>query len=66
MDILHSILFLIGVILMAVCLTATIECVKKDNEQRRLRRREKYRRKAYKETQERYSAPNTECLFFVI
>lgn len=50
MDILHSIIFLIEVILLAVCLTAIVECVKKDNEQRRLKRRENYRKKAYKET----------------
>jgi hypothetical protein len=50
MDILHSIIFLAEVILLAICLTAIVECVKKDNEQRRLKRREKYRKKAYKET----------------
>lgn len=43
----YSISFLIGVIMVAVCLTGIIEGAKEDAEKRRLRRREQYRRTAY-------------------
>ena len=47
MQTIYSISFLIGVIMVAICLTGIIEGVREDNEKRRLRRREQYRRTAY-------------------
>ena len=41
--------FLIGIIILAVCLTGIIEGAAEDSEKRRLVRRERYRREAYKQ-----------------
>ena len=49
MNTIYSISFLIGVIMVAVCLTGIIEGVREDAEKRRLVRREKYRREAYRQ-----------------
>ena len=49
MNTIYSISFLIGVLMLAVCLTGIIEGVREDSEKRRLIRREKYRRAAYKQ-----------------
>lgn len=53
MQTLYSISFLIGVIMVAVCMTGIIEGVREDSEKRRLIRREKYRRKAYADVNKR-------------
>lgn len=49
MQTIYSISFLIGVIMVAVCLTGIIEGVREDSEKRRLVRRERYRREAYRQ-----------------
>ena len=49
MNTIYSISFLIGVIMVAICLTGIIEGVREDSEKRRLVRREKYRREAYRQ-----------------
>lgn len=49
MQAIYSISVLIGVIMVAVCLTGIIEGVREDSEKRRLVRREKYRREAYRQ-----------------
>lgn len=49
MQILTDLGFLLGVILLAVCLTGIAEGVREDSEKRRLIRREHYRRAAYRQ-----------------
>ena len=49
MNTIYSISFLIGVIMVAVCMTGIIEGVREDSEKRRLIRREHYRRAAYRQ-----------------
>jgi hypothetical protein len=47
MSTLSSISFLVGVILLAVCLTEIMDGIADDSEKRRQKRREQYRRTAY-------------------
>ena len=64
MSTLSSISFLAGVFLVAICLTIARECAAADSEERRLKRREKYRRIAYAEVyRRRVKNSNREALW---
>lgn len=64
MQILTDIEFLIAITMLAVCLTGIIEGVREDSEERRLKRRAKYRCIAYAEVyRRRVKDSNREALW---
>ena len=64
MSTISSIGFLIGVLLVAICLTGIMEGISEDSEKRRLVRREMYRRKAYADVyRRRIKSSNREALW---